>query len=383
MRVAMLTYSVKPRGGVVHALEVAEGLARRGHHVELFALARADEGLFRDTPLRVNLVRHVPIDAAFDERIQAMLATYAEGLRTRLLGFDVIHTQDCLSANAALALRDDGVIGHVVRTVHHVDDFTSPSLVECQDRSIMAPDHVLCVSEPWVERLRAEFGVTAEIVPNGVDARRFRPPRDDEERTAERQRAALGDRLAVLTVGGIEPRKGSLTLLEGFAQLRAARPERDPLLLIAGGVTLFDYRHERERFDARARELNVAQHVRVLGPLEPDALEGLFRAADVFAFPSVKEGFVLVALEALAAGLPLVASDIDVFRGFLTDGESALLTSVGDPGALAAALARATDDGELRARLRRGGRDVVGRFSWDASAAAHERAYQRAGSLAR
>jgi glycosyltransferase-like protein len=383
MRIAMLTYSVKPRGGVVHALEVAEALSRRGHRVELFALARADEGLFRDTSLRVNLVRHVPLDAPFDARIQAMLAAYTEGLRPLLAGFDVIHTQDCLSGNAALALRDDGVVSHVIRTVHHVDDFTSPSLIECQDRSIMAPDHVLCVSEPWVERLRAEFGVTAEIVPNGVDARRFRPPRGAGERAAERARAGLGDRLAVLTVGGIEPRKGSLTLLEGFARLRAARPEREPLLLIAGGVTLFDYRHERERFDARARELGVTEHVRVLGPLEPDALEGLFRAADVFAFPSVKEGFGLVALEALAAALPLVASDIDVFRGFLTDGESALLTPVGDGPALAAALARVADDADLRARLAAGGRRVVERFTWDASAAAHERAYQGAGSLAR
>ena len=69
----------------------------------------------------------------------------------------------------------------------------------------------------------------------------------------------------------------------------------------------------------------MTEHVRVLGALEPEAIERLFRAADVFAFPSVKEGFGLAALEALAAGLPVVASDIDVFRGFLDDGESALL----------------------------------------------------------
>ncbi len=86
-------------------------------------------------------------------------------------GYDVVHSQDCLSANAALALRDEGVIEHVIRTVHHVDDFTSPSLVECQDRSIIGPDHVLCVSEPWVERLQREFGVDAGLVRNGVDAR--------------------------------------------------------------------------------------------------------------------------------------------------------------------------------------------------------------------
>jgi glycosyltransferase-like protein len=387
VKVAMLTYSVKPRGGVVHALEVAEALARRGHEVELMALGRAGEELFRPAAVPVRIVRHVPIDAPFDERIQAMLEAYAEGLRPILAdgAYDVVHTQDCLSANAALTLRDEGLVDEVIRTVHHVDDFTSPSLIECQDRSILAPDHVLCVSAPWVARLARDFGVHAGLVPNGVDALRFRPPHDAAERAAARDAAGLGERFAVLTVGGIEPRKGSLTLLEGFAALRDALPERDPLLLIAGGTTLFDYRAELERFATRADELGVTAHVERLGALDSGTLESLFRAADVFAFPSVKEGFGLVALEALAAGLPLVASDLDVFAGFLQDGESALLAPVGDAGALAAGLARVASEPALVARLRAGGRDVVAGHTWEAAALAHERAYARiaAGSAVR
>ena len=77
VRIAMLTYSVKPRGGVVHALEVSEALARRGHDVELVALARPGETLFRPTTVPMHVVRHVPADAPFDERIEAML----DGLR--------------------------------------------------------------------------------------------------------------------------------------------------------------------------------------------------------------------------------------------------------------------------------------------------------------
>ena len=373
MRIAMLTYSVKPRGGVVHAVEVSEALARRGHDVELFALAREDETLYREAHVPLNIVRHVPIDAPFDERIQAMLDAYADGLQ--LGGFDIVHAQDCLSANAALTLRDAGAIDHVIRTVHHVDDFTSPSLVECQDRSILAPDHVVCVSQPWVERLRCDFDVHAGLVSNGVDPRRFRPPRDRAERAQARRLAGFGERFTVLTVGGIEPRKGSLTLLEGFARLRARVP--DALLLIAGGTTLFDYRAELERFAARADELGVTEHVWRLGALDSADLERLYRAADVFAFPSVKEGFGLAALEAIAAELPLVASDLDVFRGFLTDGDSALLTPVGDPKALAAALARVASDRALRVRLRAGGRKVVAAHTWEASAIAHEQLYER------
>ena len=96
----------------------------------------------------------------------------------------------------------------------------------------------------------------------------------------------------------------------------------------------------------------------------------------MFAFPSVKEGFGLAALEALAAELPVVASDLDVFRGFLSDGESALLAPTGDArrarrrrwgGSRASRAARAAARGRAP-----GGRGV----HVDASAAAHERAYE-------
>ena len=153
-------------------------------------------------------------------------------------------------------LRADGVIDQCIRTVHHVDDFTSPSLVACQDRSIVEPDHVLCVSQPWIERLatssgsRPSWSATASI--RGAIGRAGRPSALREGRPAT---------FAVLTVGGIEPRKGSLTLVEG-RRLRDLVPERDPLLLIAGGMTLFDYRHERERFETLGRARRRAARAR-------------------------------------------------------------------------------------------------------------------------
>lgn len=377
LHIAMLTYSVRPRGGVVHALEIAAALARRGHEVELIALGRRGDSFFRTPSVRSRIVRYEPIDAPFDERIMAMLQAYRDGLADPLSdgGFDIVHSQDCLSANAALELRDLGVIPHVIRTVHHTDEFRSPSLIECQDRSILSPDALLCVSRPWVRRLWQDYGVHAGLVGNGVDTGRYRPPRDPGERAAARAQFELGRRFTVLTIGGIEPRKGSLTLLEAFAALRAAAPELDPLLIVAGGATLFDYRHEIERFHARAAELGLSEQIRVLGSLPDGEPERLYRAADVFAFPSRSEGFGLAALEALASGLPVVASDLDAFRTFLTDGRSALLVGVGDGQALGAALTRVARDAGLRDRLAGEGPRVAAMRSWDRAAAAHERAY--------
>ena len=373
----MLTYSLRPRGGVVHALEVSEALARRGHDVELMALGRPDEQFFRTPAVPVRIVRYDPPEAPFDERIQAMLEAYRDGLAEPLGegGFDLIHSQDCLSANAALELRALGIVPHVIRTVHHVDQFSSPSLIECQNRSILDPDALLCVSEPWVRRLAGEFGVSALLVRNGVDPRRHRPARDRAERNEDRATAGFGDHLTVLSVGGIEPRKGSLTLLEGFAALRELVPERDPLLVVAGGATLFDYRHEIDRFHARLAELGLESNVRLLGSLPCDEMERLYRAADLFAFPSTSEGFGLAALEALASGLPVVASDLAAMRTFLEHGRNALLVPVADSGVLGAALARLARDSGLRDRLRAGGLQIAAAFSWDEAALAHERVY--------
>ena len=117
--------------------------------------------------------------------------------------------------------------------------------------------------------------------------------------------------------------------------------------------------------------------MRVLGPVTDAELDDLYRAADLFALPSTKEGFGLAVLEALAAGLPAVVSDLDVFRTYLADGDSALMAPVGDHAALAAALVRAAASPELAARLRDGGRAVAARHGWDAAAAAHEAAYAR------
>lgn len=383
MKIAMLTYSVKPRGGVVHALQVSAALARRGHEPRLVALSRDGEGFFREPAVPVSLIaspRRAQLE--FDDQILAMIDDYAEGLRELLpgAGYDVVHAQDCLSANAALRLRDEGAIGPVTRTVHHVDDFRSPSLIACQDRSISDPDAVLCVSEPWVPVLRADFGVTAELVSNGVEFDRYRGVAAGHGRAAARVRLGAGDRFVILTIGGIEPRKGSITLLEAFARLRArVASALDPLLLIAGGATLFDYRDELARFTQRREALGLDdRHVRTLGPQSEQELDGLLAAADAFAFPSRQEGFGLAALEALACGLPLVCSDLPVFRTFVRDGDSAVIAPVGDVEALAEALERVATDPTLRERLRRGGEAVARARSWNRSAVEHERAYARA-----
>jgi glycosyltransferase-like protein len=294
------------------------------------------------------------------------------------------HSEDCLSARSMLALRAEGAIPHVVRTIHHVDAFTSDVLLECQRASIVDVDHRLCVSRHWADRVSDEFGVGAFVVANGVDAARYR---ESPLTRADAGRAlGWGGRPVLLSVGGIEPRKGSRLLLEAFARARA-RFGDDALLAIAGGETLFDYREYRDAWRGDAERLGLVVHegrevpttanVVILGTVADDEMPALYRACDALAFPSTREGFGLVVLEALASSIPVVVTDLPVLREYLTNGRDCVMVPSGDSAALANALVNVMRDEELRERLRIGGDGTVARFTWEACAEEHERVYQR------
>jgi glycosyltransferase-like protein len=384
MRIRIATYSTKPRGGVVHALHLAEALADRGHDVELWALSPDGARFFREPRVPAVLV---PVERRDDEDVEARILRYADVLADALRAADPVdiwHAEDCLSARSMLALRAEGRVRSIVRTIHHVDAFTSAVLLECQRASILDVDHRMCVSRHWAERVLEEFAVPAEVVANGVDAERFSGcPLTRAEAGA---RMGWGERPVVLAVGGIEPRKGSRLLIEAFARARA-RIGDGALLAIAGGETLFDYREYRNAWWEDAVRLGLTvhsgppgavpegAHVVILGTIADDDMPVLYRAADALAFPSTREGFGLVVLEALASGIPPVVTDLPVLREHLRDGRDCVMVPAGDSGPLANALVSAVHDAELRARLREGGAATVAAYTWQACAERHERIY--------
>ncbi|MGW6199225.1 MSMEG_0565 family glycosyltransferase [Kribbella sp. NPDC055110] len=352
MRIALLSYSTKPRGGVVHTLYLAEALAATGADVTVWSLARGgDEGFYRPVDPRVN-VSLVPFPDRPGEDVGARIQRSIAVLRDAFDGsqYDVVHAQDCISANAA---------GRCIRTVHHLDQFTTPELAACHERAIVEPYAHICVSAAVAAELHAGWGLEATVIPNGVDAARFAQAAADDPALG-RWRARLGR--YVLTVGGIEPRKGSLELLEAYALIG----DPDLQLVIAGGETLFDYRDYRSRWEKRAAELGVAPVV--LGPVDDADLPSLVAAAEVFAFPSVKEGFGLAPMEALAAGVPLVVSDLPVFREIFRDAASYAT----GPQDLARHLLAAP-----RTNRAARGRALAATYSWPTAAAAHLEFYSR------
>lgn len=355
MRIALLTYSTKPRGGVVHTLALAEALVDLGVTVDVWTLGRGgDTTFFRAVDPRVG-IRAVPFPADDTEdvgaRIVRSIALLREAFATERAAYDVVHAQDCISANAALPC---------VRTIHHLDQFTTPELAACHERAVVAPIARICVSAAVAAEVEDGWGLAPTVIPNGVAADRFAAGAADLVGRA-RWRERIGGRY-VLALGGIEPRKGSIDLLEAHAATVAAHPDlADVRLVFGGGETLFDYRDYRAEFEQRAAHLGTAPMV--LGPVDDPELPALVAEASALGFVSTKEGFGLAAMEALAAGVPVVARDLPVLREVFGEVVS---YAAGVPGIAAelAAVLREPPPAEAGERL-------ASDFTWAAAARQH------------
>jgi glycosyltransferase-like protein len=225
--------------------------------------------------------------------------------------------------------------------------------------------------------MRSTFGIAALTVPNGVDVARFTP--DEDVRDSQfRQRMGIDGGPIVLSVGGIEARKNTLALLEAFASVRRALPGAQ--LVIAGGASLLDHDVYARSLLKRAAELgqSIGPHesVVVTGPLDDAAMPGLFRSADVLSMVSLREGFGLVVLEALASGTPVVASAIAPFTEYLDD-TTCCWANPADVESIAAALLLVLTGGGCRIDFDRAVPALLARFSWPASARRHVDVYRQ------
>lgn len=198
-------------------------------------------------------------------------------------------------------------------------------------------------------------GDRARVIPNAIDP---------AELAAGPEEEGLGR--YVLGVGRLVPQKGFDVLLDAFAAGSLAGLN----LAIAGEG------FERQSLERRAAELALGPRFRLLGSVDRTRLGRLLRGARVFAMPSRGEAFGIALLEAMAAGVPAVATLAGGIPEFARDGENALLVPPEDPTALAEAIARAAQDEALRERLIAGGRLTASELSWDRVGPLYEDLYR-------
>ena len=374
LRVAMLTHSTPPRGGVVHAMCLSEALDELGVETTLHTPDAAGRRFFREPRCAAIALPVEPAPSQTADMVEQRIDDYVRWFRRpENRGFDLYHAHGGIGANALATPKEKGLIPAFIRTVHHLDDFSDPRLVRRQTRSILAADACMVVSRLWRLNLMARFGREAEVGGNGVDASRY-SPRPDGTEAELRQRFGLGTGPVFLSVRGVEARKNTVRILQAFAEIHRAWP--GARVVIAGGASLLDHHNYQAAFGRELTALGEgASAVSLLGPIADPDMPGLYRLGSALVFASVKEGFGLCVLEAMASGTPVIVSRIAPFVDYL-DPSDALWCHPTDSSSIAAEMRQSLRP-DVANPFRARGLAVAARFSWRDVAEGHLPVYRR------
>lgn len=299
-------------------------------------------------------VRHVPIPLRV---IHTSWDAFGLPRAEQITGsVDLVHSLDLVPPPTRLPL---------VVTVHDLVTSEHPSLhdpraqrMQREQRSALArAATILTVSRAVAETL-ISLGIGEDkihVTPNGLT------------RLPEPAASPLGGEPFILAVGTLEPRKGHKVLINALAASGVAG-----VGLVFAGPTA----GRADELERLAQQLGIGERLRILGRVDDAVLAGLYRDAKLLCMPSLGEGFGLPVLEAMAAGLPVVASDLPAIREVA--GDAAVLVAPGDAEALASAISDVIGEQQLSATLRQNGRKRASAFTWDATAEATVRAYHAA-----
>lgn len=355
MRIGMFSDSYTPYiSGVVRSIQtLRQGIERAGHEVYVFGprYPALSPGEDEDRVIRFPSIA-APLYPEF--RIPVPRSRAAEAAAARL-GLHVLHAHTpfvmgrvALRVARTLDLplcftfhtRYDVYLRHYAR---FAGDVLAP-LLNAYVRRFCNQCQLVIVPTRAIYRRVLELGVQTrvEVVPSGVPVARFA---SGDPATRARVRGQLGvdpDAIMMLYAGRLSREKNLPLLLEAFRQVASTTP--DAILVLVGDGPL------REELARKVAAWELTGRVRFAGAVPPERIAGYYQAADIYVFPSVTETQGLAVIEAMAAGLPVVAVGSEVLEEIVRDGQEGLVTAE-TPGDLAGACERLLRDPGLRARM--------------------------------
>ena len=365
MKIAMVSpYDFTWPGGVTtHVAQLARELGRLGHEVQVLA-PHSPSRTSAEAEQFIPLGRSVPLPSGGSTARVSLSWWLYPKIRAvlRREQFDIVHLHEPLAPILPLCVLE---FSHAVNvgTFHasyshqRLYTLTHPIIKRWQRRLHGA----IAVSPAARRYVHEAFPGDYTIIPNGIDVDHFGNnggpwPEYQDEKTN------------ILFVGRLEKRKGLRYLLEAYSKLKWDYPDTR-LLVVGPGLP------DEGSFEViGARSL---QDVELIGGVSYEELPRYYASADIFCSPATgAESFGIVLLEAMAAGKPVVASDIEGYRGIVEHGEQGLLVPRKDGDELAKALVRLIEDRDLARRMGGRGREMVEQYRWEAVASQVEAYYE-------
>ncbi len=386
MKVAFITFEYPPflKGGAGnYAHNLTRELAKLGHEIHVItprvgACAREsfEEGVFLH---RVDFINRPFLEVL---SLWLSLRKNFSSLQKQAGGFDIVHDNGL----SGFSLSRKAVSAPRVVTIHHLARTTLKTLggglvsrlKNIRGESGISPfiepfcirraDQIVAVSQFTRQDIIDVFGIPAsriEVIYHGVHLDDFVFP----EKAGSTLRDTLGitSQPMILFVGNLSPRKGVDTLLKA---LPSVLREIDVKLVLAGDWNQLPYQQ-------LARTLGISDKVLFLGRVPDDKLRLLYASCDLFVLPSRLEGLGIVILEAMAAGKPIVASNVGGIPELIESGHNGILVEAGNEGALASAMIKVLNDRSLaRAMGQNNIQKVRQLYSWDIAARKTEHLYR-------
>jgi D-inositol-3-phosphate glycosyltransferase len=370
-------------GGMnVYIRELSRQMARRAHTMDIFTRrvdADTPEITIIDERTRVIQVKAGPVNGS-KAAMQKHLSEFTDGVfefhDDHNLHYDLVHSHYFLSGAVANALTEQWGVPHVAmfhtlaeaKNRHHPEEREPVSRIRAEAEVAAAADLIICATEGEMEMLTGDYGADPDrvtVVPCGVDTLRFRPMKRDRVRC----KLEIPDgEPVVLFVGRIEPLKGIDVAVRAVAQLP------DPARLLVVGGDNQDAGRKSELL-ALAAELGIESRITFLDAIPHADLPLYYNAADVCVVPSYYESFGLVALEAMACGVPVVASRVGGLKETVIDGHTGYLVPWRCADSFAESLGILLGDEALRRKMGREARTAAERFRWSEVAAQVEDVY--------
>jgi len=396
MRIAMLSFHTCPlatlggkdTGGMnVYVRDLTRELGRRGVGVDVFTRSQDEHvpHILHDLGYG-NRIVHVP--AGPESPIsRAALADYLPQFVQGMLDFShgkdlqyhLIHSHYWLSGLAALALREHWQIPiiHMFHTLGAMknrvarspEEVSSEQRLQSEQRMLREADHIVAATQAELAQFQWLYRADPNritVIPPGVDTSHFYPIPKDE---ALEFIGTPVKYCMLLYVGRIEPLKGVDTLMEAMAILkREGHLDLYPMCVtIIGGdpqASPEQMSTEMERLTKLCESLGIGELITFLGRRDQDTLQYYYSAAEVVVVPSHYESFGMVALEAMACGTPVIASETGGLAFLVKNGETGFHVPAADPQALANQLKILMQDEHLRTKLGRQASEYAKEFAW-------------------
>lgn len=362
MKIALISpYDFPYPGGVTeHIVALANGMKQRGHQVKVLAACSGYKGIvYPDTQAITRTVTTIPVGGAV-ARVGLSPLSY---LKIRQIlqqeWFDVIHLQEPLTPSITwLVLMQADLLPKTVTigTFHAYHE--KPNWFYRHGRPVFGRffsklNALIAVSKAAHQFAYQMFPGDYHIIPNGIDLGRFGKTIDNG------QLAKTNSKTTILFVGRLDKRKGFPVLFQAFLKLKPNYPQLQ--LQVIGPFKA----NACMVYKKKVRAHNVTD-IDFVGYVPPDRLPAYYRNANIFCAPSLGfESFGIVLLEAMAAGLPVVASDIAGYRSVLVDEQEGLLVPPGQVEPLVNALSRLLDNPEQQQKMGQQGYLKAGQYSWD------------------